>query len=67
MAAGFTAPHLRRFVADDEAAAAGAEWLVRLLLSYAINPTSALDLTHEAGVRHFVRTYVLPTLVPQES
>lgn len=63
MATAFTAPHVRRFVADDEAAEAGAEWLVRLLLSYAINPTAALDLTHEAGVRDFVRTYVLPALV----
>lgn len=66
-AAAFTAPHLRRFVSDDEAAAAGAEWLVRLLLSYAINPTSALDLTQETAVRHFVRTYVLPALVPSDA
>lgn len=66
MATAFTAPHVRRFVADDEAAEAGAEWLVRLLLSYAINPTSTLDLTDEAEVRRFVRTYVLPALVPAD-
>lgn len=62
-AAAFTAPHVRRFVDDDETAAAGAEHLVRLLLSYAINPTPALDLTDEAAVRRFTRTYVLPALM----
>ncbi len=57
-----TAPHLRRFVADDEAAAEGAEWVVRLVLSYAIDPAPTLDLTDEADVRRFVRTYVLPAV-----
>ena len=61
-----TAPHLRRFVADDDAAAAGAEWIVRLVLSYSIEPRPGLDLTDEADVRPFVRTYVLPALTPQE-
>ena len=62
IATAATAPHLRRFVADDEAAAAGAEWVVRLVLSYAIDPAPSLDLTDEADVRRFVRTYVLPAL-----
>jgi len=62
VATAATAPHLRRFVADDEAAAAGAEWVVRLVLSYAVDPAPTLDLTAEADVRRFVRTYVLPAL-----
>jgi AcrR family transcriptional regulator len=71
VATAATAPHLRRFVADDEAAAAGAEWIVRLVLSYAIDPAPTLDLTDEADVRRFVRLYVLPALdraptIPQE-
>ena len=57
-----TAPHLRRFVVDDAAAVAGAEWIVRLVLSYSIEPRPGLDLTDEADVRPFVRTYVLPAL-----
>jgi AcrR family transcriptional regulator len=62
-----TAPHLRRFVVDDGAAAAGAEWIVRLVLSFAIEPSSTLDLGDEADVRRFVRTYVLPAMTtPQE-
>ncbi len=62
VATAATAPHLRRFVADDEAAASGAEWIVRLVLSYAVEPAPSLDLTDEADVRRFVRTYVLPAL-----
>lgn len=58
----FAAPHLARFVPDSERAASGAEWLARLLLSYAVNPSPALDLTEPSSVRPFVRTYVLPVL-----
>jgi hypothetical protein len=71
IATAFTAPHLRPYVADDAAARAGAEWVVRQLFSYALVPSPALDLTDEAGVRRFVRTYLLPALTapaqhPQE-
>jgi AcrR family transcriptional regulator len=62
IATGFATPHLRRFIADDESAAAGAEWVVRILLSYALNPSPTLSLTDEAGVRRFVTTYLLPGL-----
>ena len=62
VATAFTAPHLRRFVADDATAATGAEWVVRILLSYALNPSPTLPLTDEPGVRRFVTTYVLPAL-----
>jgi AcrR family transcriptional regulator len=62
LATAFTAPHLRRFIGDDATAAARAEWLVRILLSYAMNPAPALDLTDEASVRRFTTTYLLPAL-----
>lgn len=62
IASAFTAPHLRPYVADDEAALAGADWVVRQFFSYALVPSPSLDLTDEAGVRRFVRTYLLPAL-----
>lgn len=58
----FTAPHLRRFLPDDHTARTRAEWLVRILLSYAAHPAPWLDLTDEASVRRFVTIYVLPVL-----
>lgn len=64
IATGFATPHLRRFIADADAAAAGAEWVVRILLSYALNPSPTLSLTDDAGVRRFVTTYLLPALTP---
>lgn len=62
IATSFTAPHLRRFQPDDETANANAEWLVRLFLSFAMNPAPWFDLADEASVRHVVITYVLPVL-----
>ncbi len=62
VATGFATPHLRRFVADEDAAGAHAEWIVRLLLSYAANPSPTLDLTDDDSVRRFVTTYLLPAL-----
>lgn len=62
IATSFTAPHLRRFQPDDETATTNAEWLVRLFLSFAMNPAPWFDLTDEASVRHVVTTYVLPVL-----
>ena len=56
----FTAPHLRRFTDTDAHAHAHAEWLVRMVLSYAVNPSSMVDLTDDVSVRHFSRTYLLP-------
>lgn len=62
IATAFTAPHLRPYVADDDAALAGADWVVRQFFSYALVPSPSLDLTDPAAVRRFVRTYVLPAL-----
>ncbi len=64
IATAFTAPQLARFIADEATAADRAEWLVRILLSYAMNPTPALDLTDDASVRRFTTTYLLPALTP---
>lgn len=58
----FTAPHLRRFTDTDAHAHAHAEWLVRMVLSYAVNPSSMVDLTDDVSVRRFSRTYLLPAL-----
>lgn len=60
--AAFTAPYLRRFTDDDTTARDHAEWLVRMVLSYAVNPSSMVDLTDEVSVRRFSHTYLLPAL-----
>ncbi len=60
IAAAFVASHLRRFVADEAVAEAHADWIVRIVLSYAINPSPTLELTRRPSVRRFVTTYLLP-------
>jgi hypothetical protein len=67
VATAFVAGHLDRFVPDATHAAEGAELVVRLLLSYAIDPSPMVDLTDPASVRRFVRTFVLPIFDPKES
>lgn len=62
VATAFAAPHLDRFVGDRQRAADGAELLVRVLLSYAVNPASTLVLTDEAEVARFARTHLVPAL-----
>src|SRR5690606_39714890 len=49
VATAFAAPYLERFVGDAERAADGAELVVRVLLSYALNPTATISLTDEAA------------------
>jgi len=66
IATGFLAPHLSRFVDDPERAAEGAELVVRLLLSYATDPSPSLDLTDPESVRRFVRTFVTPAFTHKE-
>lgn len=64
-AAGMAAPYLERWLAPDDARRA-AEWVARLVLSYACTPAdSTVDIADEASVRRLVRTFVLPGLVPQ--
>lgn len=55
----FARPFLARFL-DGEAPAHAAELAARLVLSYAILPSSEVDLTDLAAVRRLVRTFVLP-------
>ncbi len=62
IATAFVTPHLERFVPDPRRAAEGAEFVVRLLFSFAIDPSPMVDLRDPASVRRFVRTFVLPAL-----
>ncbi len=66
IATGFVVPHLSRFVDDLRVATEGAELVVRLLLSYAADPSPAVDLTDPTSVRRFVRTFVAPALTHKE-
>lgn len=59
----FAAPHLRPYVADDEAARRGAEWLARVVLTYVLHPAEGVDLADPAAARHLLTTYVIPGLV----
>jgi AcrR family transcriptional regulator len=62
MATEFGAPYLERYLPPADAAAA-AEWIARLVVSYAVEPAHA-DLAQRANARRFVCTYVLPGLRP---
>ena len=66
IATGFVVPHLSRFVDNPRLATDGAELVVRLLLSYAADPSPAVDLTDPDSVRRFVRTFVTPALTHKE-
>jgi AcrR family transcriptional regulator len=65
--ATFAGPYLRPWLSDAEAAARGAEWVARIVLSYVVAPSPDVDICDAASVRHLVRTYVLPGLVPAHS
>jgi AcrR family transcriptional regulator len=60
-ATALVAPALGAFVDDPERLA---EWLVRIVLSYACSPDPDLDLHDPATVRTLVTQFVLPGLVP---
>lgn len=66
VATGFVASHLARFAVEPEHAIDHAEHVVRLLLSYALDPSPTVDLTDEVSVRRFVGAYLLPVLTPKE-
>jgi AcrR family transcriptional regulator len=55
----FTAPFLARWVSASEAGRV-AEWAARIVLSYAISPSSALDLTDPADASRMVDVFMLP-------
>jgi len=62
----FVAPYLRRHLADgpdaDQRALELAELAVRLVLSYAAQPSPHLDPADDASVARWVRTHLLPVL-----
>lgn len=64
-AARFAEPHLARFVPAEEVVRA-TEWVTRVILSYALNPSERLDLRTEADARRLVHTYLLPSIQPLE-
>lgn len=60
------APALARFLPTERADRAG-EWLVRVVLTHALSPSSPIDLTDEAVTRALVRELVLPGLLVSDS
>ncbi len=58
-ASRFTAPFLARWMSSNEAGRV-AEWATRIVLSYAVAPSSTVDLTDPDHARHLVETFVLP-------
>ncbi|MEY2418644.1 MAG: hypothetical protein QOG90_1324 [Actinomycetota bacterium] len=56
----FASPYLEPWLGDD--ARRGAEWIARIVLSYACAPSPEYDLTDEASARRLVRTFVMPSL-----
>ncbi len=63
-AAAFTAPFLAPHVGENEAARA-AELVVRVVVSYALNPSDHIDPTIETDARRLVSIYLLPALAPR--
>jgi len=62
-ASALVAPAFEPFVAADRLERA-AEWMVRIVLSYACSPSPAVDLHDADSVRMLVSEFVLPGLVP---
>ncbi|MEY2426982.1 MAG: hypothetical protein QOI61_2554 [Actinomycetota bacterium] len=56
----FAAPYLEPWLGDD--AGRCAEWVARIVLSYACAPSSEFNLVDEASARRLVRTFVMPSL-----
>lgn len=60
-ASSVAAPVLARWM-DDSDAVLSAEWVTRIVLSYATTPSASIDLTDPESTRRLVRTFVLPGL-----
>jgi AcrR family transcriptional regulator len=65
-ASRFTAPFLARWMSPDEAERV-AEWATRIVLSYAISPSSHLDACNEADATRLVTTFMLPGIQALQS
>jgi AcrR family transcriptional regulator len=61
VASAIVGPVLAPYVGADEAARA-AEWVARLVFSYTLSPSDAVDVCDEDSVRALVRDFVLPGL-----
>ena len=61
MVSGVVGPYLAPHVGADEAPRA-AEWLTRVVLSYALCPSATVDLRDPESTRRLVRTYLIPGL-----
>jgi AcrR family transcriptional regulator len=59
--AAATAPAFARWLAPDDARRA-ADWLVRVVRSYSLTPTPAVDLADESVARPFLEQFVIPGL-----
>lgn len=57
----FGGPLLERHLGADDAAAT-AEWVARIVISYTCSPAAGVQLTDAAAVRRLVRAFVLPGL-----
>ncbi len=66
VATGFVASHLDRFGSEPACVMDHAEHVVRLVLSYVLDPSPTVDLGSADSVRSFVRRYLLPVLTPKE-
>jgi AcrR family transcriptional regulator len=58
-AASFAAPYLARWLAPEEANRV-AEWVTRIVISYAASPSATVDVADTESVRRLVRSFVLP-------
>jgi AcrR family transcriptional regulator len=59
VATGFVAPYLARWMSMEEARRI-AEWGVRIVLSYLVDPAPGIRLSDPVAARHVVETFVLP-------
>ena len=65
-AADVAAPLLEPYVGVADAPRA-AEWVARLVLSYALSPSEWFDLANEDDARRFTTTFVLPGLLSRKA
>ncbi len=56
----FAAPYLEPWLGDE--AGRCAEWVARIVLSYACTPSPEFNLADENSARRLVRTFVMPSL-----
>ncbi len=64
LAAGFITPYLQPHLGDTRRCRDVAEWLTRVVISYAFDPDDGLPLTDPVVARRFVETYFLPGVLP---